>query len=422
MPSIGLYPPEIENNIPVFQTEEKNISINNINKTINAGIFNLYFNLSQFNSIDKYNVIQFTINYQKGGASAASKKNNINNEVHRYRNGNSIILTNINSISSNGFFTISEDDLIDNNWQLGELYKIQMRIGKVDESSFVDIQDNQENWINEHNKEFSEWSTISIIKPIGKITLMINPFEYNSDIVNTSLNSKTIKTILGTALDFNGIYSINSPLYTENLYSYTVSLYEISESEKLIEDSGIIYANSYNNLNRFRYVFHQELEQGKTYKVIFNYRTENGFVPKSPIELFFKCESSEGFSTIRDTLSIITPDLVNVYKSTLDDIFNTTDENNNIISSFPYNNFTIDKDNEEGRISIKLIVKNEQKPYSGNLILVRSDNRSNYTHWEDIKIINVVQQNINDLDIIYDYTVERFDNCVTVFLNKKFNK
>ena len=391
MPSIGLYPPELNIDIPVFQTTK----INSNNNNINAGRKEIKFELSRFNSNDEYNVIHFTINYQKGGASAVSK---INSSIeNRYRNGSSIIIA-MDTMQENmdtGSFFISEEDLIDNNWKLGELYKIQMRIGKVPVESLIDIQDNQENWINEHNREFSEWSTISVIKPIGEITIMVDSLKYNStDYIEP--NTEMQKSVLGTVLDFYGTYSIDSPSYTENLYSYEVTLYKIEEGEEIkLENSGIIYANKYNNLNRFKYVFHEELEQKQKYKVKFTYTTENGFKPDEDIELFLKCEYNEGYATLRDTLSLITPDLVNTYKGII--------EKKNI--SLP-SDFTVDKDNEEGRISIKLLLNSDTNIYNGNLILVRSDNRSNYTYWEDIQVINIVQQDINNLNVIYDYTVE----------------
>ena len=52
----------------------------------------------------------------------------------------------------------------------------------------------------------------------------------------------------------------------------------------------------------------------------------------------------------------------------------------------------------EGRIGLKLIDINNEI-YNGNICIRRTDNRSNFTKWEDIKIMNFIQETVSSSDI-----------------------
>lgn len=406
--TIGLYPPMINTDTLVFVPSESN------------QIYEVHFELSQFNFHSDYNIVQCTINYQQGGVSAVNNQDNL--EKGRYRKTNTILMTKNNIIIDgeySGHFNISNEDLFGGQWNNGSLYKIQMRVGKVKPEDLEDINEGhgQQDWLNIHNAEFSEWSTIVVIKPINPIRVQIASLNYDSE-EKESANSETTKQFLGNILDFYGnfVYNTNDDM-REILSTYQVQLYlnDIEKGRILKEDSGLLYANTHYDLSHFKYTFHQELKEEEDYIVVFEFATENGY--KKKIELKLKCKYAGSKGLLTD-LKVIVPDILddlygeqgitnrqlieNIYKSK-----NIGNEENDSIIDFPFDKFTTDLDNEEGRISIKIChTNNFGQIYNGNLMLVRTDNRSNYKHWEDIKIINLVQQDINDLDIIYDYTVE----------------
>ena len=403
--AIGLYPPTINTDTLVFVPSEQEQK------------YTVYFELSQFNLHSDYNIVQCTVNYQQGGVSAVNNEDDVVKK--RYRKTNTILMIKDNNITMDGtysgHFDISSDDLFGGQWNNGSLYKIQMRIGQVKAEDLDDINDGygQQDWLNTHNAEFSEWSTMVVIKPINQINVQITSLNYDSA-ESGSVNSETTKYFLGNILDFYG--NLSDADKREVLSTYRVKLYlRTAEEENLLEDSGLLYANDYSDFYYFRYTFHQELKEEEDYVVIFEFTTENGY--NKIIDLKLKCKYAGSKGLLTD-LKVIVPDILDdlygeqgiTNRQLIENIYqakNTSNEENDSIIEFPFDKFTTDLDNEEGRISIKICHTNDfGKIYNGNLMLVRTDNRSNYKHWEDIKIINLVQQDINDLDIIYDYTVE----------------
>jgi len=67
---------------------------------------------------------------------------------------------------------------------------------------------------------------------------------------------------------------------SEKLYSYRVQVYNYKGSEdldELIEDSGFLYADQYQNGNEFYYFIKKEFKDSRQYKIIFTYETINGY-------------------------------------------------------------------------------------------------------------------------------------------------
>ena len=363
MANMYLYPPILDSSMPVFDK---------------TGSCNIYYALSKFNSADEIKSIQISIIYQKSGINAVKKISD--NNKNRYRDTGIIIINEVPTpvIGKTNLYSINiNPDDINGSWIDGEIYKVQLRFSTI--SYYYKEEETQEEWLSNNAHYFSEWSTICAIKPIEKIRIQIPIFGFDNSGNNDSVNEHTELILYSNTLDFHGTYFTKTQ--NENLYSYQVQLYD--ENDILIEDSKILYVNKYYNSNQFKYLFNTELEPGKKYKLYFNYESEHGF-KESFNDFEFLVSRSIG-----DEIPFRIYSLDNAPK----EIFAEGEK------------LSIYEEEEEGRIGLKLFTPNDVI-YNGNICVRRTDNRSNFSKWEDIKIINIIQDTINSQKIFYDYTIE----------------
>lgn len=366
MASISLYPPIVDSSMPAF----------NYLKSCP-----IKFSLSKFNSPNEIKSIQISVAYQKSGINAVKKIDNDN----RYRR-TGIIIINTNELRTfqledNLYSVFINPDDLNGGWEAGEIYKVQIRFSTV---PYID-DGMPERWLYNNANNFSEWSTVCSIKPIGAINISIPIFNYESATKNEDVNSIKENPIYSTILDFHGSYYCETP--NETLYSYELFLY--NENLELIEKSGILYSNEYANSNQFKYLFSTELLNQTSYELHFIYYSEHGYTETIKFNFFVS-------ANIRPKLnfSIVTVDK-NIEIEKDGKIKKIIDENES----------TLESEEEEGRIGIK-IYDFENKIFSGNICIRRTDNKSNFTKWEDIQILVYKQESINDKEIIFDYTVE----------------
>lgn len=250
---------------------------------------------------------------------------------------------------------------IKDGWQEGWLYKIQLRLSAVKYSDAVDI--SKMVWLNQNSNLFSEWSTICVTKAITEPTIMINnllPYDTTGHI-----------NILDS-INFYGTYSYNQ-LSNEPLYRYKI----ITE----LEESSWIYASSSDNFIQYlRYDFNSDYIIGKQYTINFIYETINKY--QNSISYHFNLKNNS---------------------SSYDIVPLTFEENSDIMKKYT----NISEEEDSGRIGIKLYSKSGIA-YKGRILIRRTDSNSNFTKWDDFKIIDIgeVQKPINDLPIFYDYTIE----------------
>ena len=377
MASYTLYPPIVENYIPAFVVGGNSSSV-----------CRLYYSLSKYSSTLSSEIKSIHI--------SVVKQNNGQNVVHqvddaitgRFRS-NGIIIINSSPISAGKtnlyYVDIYNNDIIVGDhigWVVGEIYKIQIRLSTVAYDGSI----GQTAWLNVNSNNFSEWSTYCNTKAIGY-------FSYNIPLMNiTTDNHYTwdgeeliIPTILNypsTTLNLTG-YCENEDL-SEILYSYRLYLYDTNNS--LLEDSGDIYTNKYFTPNQFHYLFKTELNNS-FYTIKVNFITNNKF--ESSIS--FKFSSIPVYDRTVDVKPVTIEHIETIPDSEVRKKFNSLT--------------TVSEEEEDGRVGIKLYSSDNQ-PYSGNLCLRRSDSKGGYSNWVDIKIINCINTSINDLDIIYDNTIE----------------
>lgn len=191
--------------------------------------------------------------------------------------------------------------------------------------------------------EQSEWSNIMITKSISDLKLNVWPGEHNT------LRPK-----------FYGQCEASEE--AEQEYSFAL----ISAEDKLIEASP--WLNHIAEMDAYR--FKQQLENKKKYYIQYSVKTVNNY-----ISTYLYTYTAQEF-----------------YLNKLNDI-----------------KFMVDADNENGCIKCSIDTFNaagEAVALTGNYIIARTDERSNYTLWEDLKLQAWHNKNFKNEVIFIDNTIE----------------
>ena len=305
----------------------------------------VYFSLSIYNSYEDIKNVQVIVSNQNTNMSVL--------KTSLYPTG--IKITNINIdnsiVGDNKYYiNISPSDLENNIFELNQFYKVQLRFTSVNAS---DITDNKKiaTWLDDNQNFFSEWSTVCLIKGIQQPIIYIKNFDIDD------YGDNSILTMESLSLVGKMYFSENQNIEKETLKSYNVKLYLDSDLENPVFNSGIIYTNPYNP-NEINYDLEYILEDGLAYTLIFEYTTSNLYIEKK----------TYNFSVIRHGI-----DKLDAAISAVEDI-------------------------ENGRIKIN-IKSNNSNYFLGNLIIRRTSSETNFTIWEDVHIVALLQDNY-----ILDYT------------------
>ena len=373
MASQIIYPPTIDSSLPAFQAGKDSYC-------------RVYFSLSKFNSTaDFSNGIYVHVSIVKQDTNM-NVINLIDDEENGIYRATGIILNMraypVVEEDNLFYFDITNDNLSSaskgyNGWIPGWKYKIQIRLSTV---SYPDENlSGQNDWLNKNSSNFSEWSTVCVTKAIGPIHLTIPPLEYDSEHKDeSSSNSNSIRhTLYLSTLDFFGNIECKDDT-SEVLYKYNLKLYD--ENNNLLEDSGDLFTDSFQNCNVFRYLCKYELQNNKNYNISFTYMTNNGY--------------TETFKDSFD-ISLVQMDIINC------SIYTVDNDNKGLLTNISSKAM----EEDEGRIAIKLYSTNTN-PYSGNICIRRASAKDDFAIWTDVKIIVVKDQVINNLPIIYDYSIE----------------
>ncbi len=371
MSSVTLYPPIVDSSMPAFKA--------------NTGECKIFFRLSKFNSIvtDQGRCTAHVSIVKQDTGMNVVKKRDADDGGHLRATGIIINVTIQKDLDTNDddlyYVTITDDDLssvVDNKegWIPNWIYKIQLRLSAVS----CDTPSAQAAWLNSHASDFSEWSTICIVKPIKEIYFDIdalNVKKSKSDQLVTLYSSTLV--VSGRFYDDESTKLIKSD---ELIHSYRFKLFN-DLNQKPIEDTGELLANSQQDNGSFNYTMLTELENNGTYYLTVEFETINRYTESN---------------TFNFTSSQYLIDKINCI------IISAENDPDNVLKDIT----SIGQEEEEGRIGLKLYDTDVQKTYSGNICIRRSDARSNFKVWTDIKIFVVKDEYINDLDMFYDYTIE----------------
>ena len=372
MASRNLFPPIVNSYEPAF--------VVGTNSSLKV-----YFSLSSLSniSLDTTLTVHAQI-YRQDGVKVLNTSNDAINA--RYR-ATGIILNLVpvkSDIKDNYYYiTINNSDLKSNvtlsgdtyhGWIPGWTYKIQLRLSTViyDPVTYP----KQSVWLQEFSDSFSEWSTVCYTKAIGPMRVKIPLFDYDSLDPAQIYNEESVYTL--SKMDFFGTIENLLPESNEYFENVTLSLYQ---GERLLEESGEIYKIEQSD-SYFSYHFKTNFIEDMTYTLYLNYITENNYMPLNPIKFNF---------IISDVVSAP----MNIQLITIDTNYLE------ILSDLT----CLDEEEDEGRIALK-VYSPETDNWSGNICIRRASQEDNFQTWSDIKIITVKQQNLNTLDLIYDYTIE----------------
>ena len=325
----NLYPPVIADSQAAF---------------VRTNICKIYFSLSAYNSIDNIANVQISLINQKTNASAL--------KATIYPSEIKIAELKEDSSIQNDYkyyVEISKTDLENNEFELNQFYKVQLRFTSTLAASLPNSGTNLANWLSTNIANFSEWSTVCLIKGIEQPQISIHNFSEDNAI---TLFSSTIN-IVGK-MYFN---NINEKEYLKN---YKIQIYE---GEKLIANSEYIYANQFNP-NEFNYELETQAVANTDYTMYFTFVTINGYTETK----------SYDFSISETAIEKLNVDI------------------------------SATADNQNGRIKITITSQNSSV-FIGNLTIRRTSSNSNFNKWEDIK--NLILKTNQPLNLVwYDWTAE----------------
>lgn len=384
MASTVIYPPIVDNYMPAFIAGDKSYC-------------RVYFSLSKFNSSTDFKSVHVSIKKRDTGETVVSTSpvsgtisyTDTNNETKTatvYR-GTGIILDMpfvIESINDNLYYIdIDTTNLWTKNgsysgWIPGEVYKVQLRLSRVNFGSTINNPDNdgQSDWITKNGNNFSEWSTVCILKAtaapqftIDSIVSIDSDFEKAYSSIDKSLEYY-IKTN-----NIIGKYS-NPQDTSEYLYCYKVSLYK---NDIEIESSDIIYLNEDYLSGKIDYTFNSDIINNESYRIKIKYETINGY--KGILDIPCTGKIKEGQETSLK-------------------IYNIENDPNHLLLK----DTNLFYEEEHGRITY-LVCGNElsYEDIKGYYIR-RSDSRDNFKTWRDIRYFDNPNKEINYL--YHDYAIE----------------
>lgn len=320
----------------------------------------IYFSLSPYISLEAIASadIQVIINYQANNYSAfkmdIAPLGIIKTNIKTNAEGQYYIEINNNQITNQGFKT-------------NQFYKVQLRFDYTNDSTTKLTA----KYINDNKNNFSEWSTVTLIKPIIKPVLNLAGFNNKDDITYFGTN---LMELVGS-IDFentltdksDSIYSRKN-IESEYLMHYDVIIRDTTIGDTFLESKNI-YADSYNP-NQIVYSIKKEFTPGHSYQLRIHYVT-NHYYENDYVKNFY--------------ISDVQVDPLKGIQLSIEQ-----DNNGNPIGEWQY-----------GRT--KLTIANTSEGFLGNIILKRSSNKTNFAEWEDLKILQL--KSTEDI-IYYDTTIE----------------
>ena len=351
---MALFPPIVASSMPAFN--------------VNDGKVRIYFTLSNYNTIkiDEIKAVHITVRNQSSNVNVV---NNVTEIIDKPFS--SIDRTELDK-SLNRYFVDINNSQINDGFKVDTLYKVQLRFSSVLNSGA--------NFYTNNTDKFSEWSTVCIIKPITA------PEFYIQDFYNNGERPKETDTnyFFYTLADFVGVYKQKES--SEKLKYWRLrllkadytSLNENDIDQYTLSDSGIILAEAENyNIEDDSIVLScslpYQLKDKTNYKLLFEIQTKNGY--QDSLLYPFTCNQQ----------------YVNTLTGSLTTYINE----------------------EEGYIKLNFKSSEIEKM---NLLIRRTDSKSNFLKWEDLKYIEVYDDaNFTYYDftaqsgLFYRYLVQRVD-------------
>lgn len=331
----------------------------------------VYFNLSAYNGISDIAGIQIVINEQSSNISVLDK------ELYPY----GIKIEDMSSIDYDEikgmyFLTIEPDDIKNKKFTVGNYYKAQFRfISSALKDNIAESSDsNLQQWLVNNRNYFSEWSTITLLKPISNFTVNLGKFSFSTrdgDIIKSMKTTDTSELV--------GEVRFEDDNDSEFLQKYRIKIYDTNKNDDyLVEDSEEKTTQSINTIN---YIATYDFTRQEHYRLELYIQTNNGY------EKTFTAE----FDIIGDSTK-----LKGELSATAD-----PDKGRIILC------FTPDmKEMTKEQLRNKNLIFRRSKEKAWYCNETNQDIKQLYKRgWEDVKVI--VLDDLKESDIIvYDYLIE----------------
>lgn len=325
----------------------------------NKDICRIYFTLSQFNTMEDIANIQVTVRSQYTNLSVLDK--------NKYPS--EIMITNIKEDTTKTsddryYIELNKTDIQGGKFEINQYYKVQMRFTHKDAPAAPSNQA-LDAWLAANINLFSEWSTVCLIRGISTPQLAVSGFTIEGGEISWANYNPIIY----------GTLSFKNEEETEKLKSYQVKLYD--ENNNLLTDSGIQYTNT----NSFSYGLNYNFVAGTKYKF---------------------------------TIECVT---MNLYSAIATYEFTTSTEESEILDF----TFIAEADEDNGRVILTIRKSNITDGFTGELVLRRASNKTNFTIWEDLKTYKykgatAIKETFNDMTIEsgvwYKYYLQKRSNGV----------
>ena len=337
--NINLYPPVVETYMPAFLIGSSDIQKNTCR---------VYFSISLYNSLSDIKNAQVTVANQNTNLSVLNKS----------KYPCEIMLTDIKTdltrTSDDKYYIEIKPNDIEEGFVINQYYKVQIRFTAVGAAD-VDLTPPQaiDSWLAANLSNFSEWSTVCLVRGISVPSLSVSGFDVSADTTLWSLNN----------VDVVGKLTYADSAETDTLKSYQIKLYDINN--QLLSDSGAIYSNAYSNINEFNYTFEYAFNEGESYYFTFAYETANMYTESNTYEFMIVQEGA--------------------------DILNA--------------NLTATLDSINGCIILNIKSKEDDDSFVGNITIRRASSESNFTIWEDVHTESFEENSKLDYTW-YDYTIK----------------
>ena len=325
----------------------------------NKDICRIYFTLSQFNTMKDIANIQVTVRSQYTNLSVLNK--------NKYPS--EIMITNIKEDTTKTsddryYIELNKTDIQGGKFEINQYYKVQMRFTHKDAPAAPSNQA-LDAWLAANINLFSEWSTVCLIRGISTPQLAVSGFTIEGGEISWANYNPIIY----------GTLSFKNEEETEKLKSYQIKLYD--ENNNLLTDSRIQYTNT----NSFSYGLNYNFVAGAKYKF-----------------------------TIECTT-------MNLYSAIATYEFTTSTEESEILDF----TFIAEADEDNGRVILTIRKSNITDGFTGELVLRRTSNKTNFTIWEDLKTYKykeatAIKETFNDMTIEsgvwYKYYLQKRSNGV----------
>ena len=251
--SNNLYPPIVESSMPAF---------------VHTDYCEIYFAISSFNDLDSnsgtinHNLVQITVRDLKTNISVLNSSSEIimkSIQVNNSVQGKNKYYIKINTSDIQGGFL------------LNQCYKVQIRFTSTSATTPSSTTNPTDLWLANNQEYFSEWSSVVLIYGISHPN-----FVFKNSGTSEARNLNPYEGIIA------GTTTFNESEDKETIKSYRIIIRD--NNSAIVQDSGIIYTNDYENPNQINYTINYNLinyvaaGSNKELRVTLRRETQHGYI------------------------------------------------------------------------------------------------------------------------------------------------